>query len=83
MILQLPNGNSIEISVEQYLSMSDSELDYLNAQGYGECLEDPWFGSVLSKRAIEEEDEPILEDLTKVSIVEKLQDLDADLEENS
>jgi len=35
MILQLPNGRIIELSVEQYLDMSDEDLRELNALGIG------------------------------------------------
>ncbi len=33
MIYQLPNGRIIEISVEQYLALSDDELNELNGLG--------------------------------------------------
>lgn len=52
MLYQLPNGKVIEISTEQYFEMSDEELEYLIAYNYGDVMEDPWFGSVLSKREI-------------------------------
>ena len=48
MLYQLPNGKVIEISTEQYIEMSDEELEYLIAYNYGDNLENPWFGSVLS-----------------------------------
>lgn len=50
MLYQLPTGKVIEISTEQYLEMSDEELEYLIAYNYGDNLEDPWFGSVLNKK---------------------------------
>jgi hypothetical protein len=79
MIYQLPNGKVIEISIEQYIELSDEELEYLIAYNYGETLEDPWFGSVLSKG--EQESTEILEiqlDLTDTPDDEKLDDLDVD-----
>lgn len=82
MIYQLPNGRTIEISVEQYLDMSDAELNNLNAYSMGETIEDPWFGSVLSKLPppdVELEDHYI-EDLTDISIEEKLTDPDIDID---
>lgn len=83
MIYQLPNGNSIELSVEQYLSMSDAELDYLNATNSGDYIENPWFGSVLSKHTPElfNEEEYVLEDLTSITDEEKLVDPDIDIPE--
>ena len=81
MIYQLASGRAIEISVEQYLDMSDGELQVLESYGVGETIEDPWFGSTISKyhMVIEEEEEYILPDLTSVPIGEKLEDLDIDL----
>ena len=80
MIYQLPNGNSIEISVEQYLNMSDAELDYLNANNSGDYIENPWFGSVLSKHAPEPvDDDYAIKDLTSISDEEKLVDPDIDI----
>ena len=79
MIYQLPNGKVIEISIEQYIELSDEELEYLIAYNYGETLEDPWFGSVLSKG--EQASTEILEiqlDLTDTPDDEKLDDLDID-----
>lgn len=50
MLYNLPNGKVIEISVEEYLDMSDEELEYLIALNYGENIENPFFGSVLQKQ---------------------------------
>jgi len=76
MLYQLPNGRVIEISTEQYIEMSDEELEYLIAYNYGDTLEDPWFGSVLNKQAKNEPD--ILPDLIDIPEDEKLMDPDID-----
>jgi hypothetical protein len=81
MLYQLPNGRVIEISTEQYLDMSDEELEYLIAYNYGDVLENPWFGSVLSKqsKAAPAEDEvPDVKELTDLTNLDKLSDLDID-----
>lgn len=36
MIYQLPSGRIINISIEQYLNMSDDDLKYCSEQGWGE-----------------------------------------------
>ena len=38
MLYQLPNGKVLFLSVEEYLSMSDEELDQLASSGYGEYI---------------------------------------------
>lgn len=79
MLYQLPNGKVIEISTEQYLEMSDEELEYLIAYNYGEVMENPWFGSVLSKKeAAPPSDITESDDIIEIPDEEKLSDLDID-----
>jgi len=67
------------MSVEQYLDMSDEQLQNLIAHNHGEVLEDPWFGSTLTKMVLSAaEDEDYLADLTDLPNVEKYTDLDID-----
>jgi len=85
MLYQLPNGKVIEISTEQYLEMSDEEFEYLVAYNYGELIEDPWFGSVISKADNSKEDvTDTVVDLTNIPISDKLvnPDLDIQIEED-
>lgn len=79
MLYQLPNGKVIEISTEQYLEMTDEDFEYLIAYNYGDVVEDPWFGSVITKNP--PPDIPIDEivpEITDLSQIEKLTDLDLD-----
>ena len=80
MLYQLPNGKVIEISVEQYLEMSDEDFEYLMAFNHGDAVENPWHGSVLGKheRVIEDDVLPEIPDLDEI---DKLSELDADIEE--
>ena len=79
MLYQLPNGKVIEISVEQYLEMSDEDFEYLMAYNHGDVVENPWHGSVLGKHdKVVEDDLPSINDVHEI---DKLSDLDADLEE--
>lgn len=81
MLYQLPNGKVIEISTEQYIEMSDEELEYLIAYNYGEVMENPWFGSVLQKQdkvAPPEEQPDTIPDLIDLPDEQKLSELDID-----
>jgi len=80
MLYQLPSGKVIEISTEQYLEMSDEELEYLIAYNYGEVMEDPWFGSVLSKRdnSVSEDVSDVLPDLIDIPDEDKISYTDID-----
>lgn len=83
MFYQLPNGKVIEISTEQFIEMSDEELEYLIAYNYGEHMENPWYGSILNKQLDLDLDETIeiMPDLTNISEIDKLIDLDYTEEE--
>lgn len=82
MFYQLPNGKVIELTTEQFVEMSDEELEYLIAYNYGDNLENPWFGSILTKhdRSHDDDISDIILPLTDVPEIDKLIDLDADLE---
>ena len=84
MLYQLPNGKVVEISTEQYLEMSDEELEYLVAFNYGDAMEDPWFGSIIKKSSLQSEDyPPDLPDIIDVSENDKINDLDVDFTEDT
>jgi hypothetical protein len=86
MLYQLPSGKVIEMSTEQYLEMSDEELEYLIGFNYGEVLENPWFGSAISKKNMSSnnfnsDDTPEISDLTNTPEELKLDSLDVDYTE--
>ena len=82
MLYQLSNGKCIELSLEQYLIMSDEELNNFLAMNVGDQIEDPFAISVLKYGQYEEdedyyiEDEEYIEDLLDLDIEEKLTDTD-------
>lgn len=47
MIYQLPTGKIIYITVEQFLALSDDELDSLSSMNIGEYAKSPWVGSAI------------------------------------
>jgi hypothetical protein len=47
MYYQLPNGKVINISVEEYLSLTDEDIQTLIALNYGEYPTSYWFGSCI------------------------------------
>ena len=82
MLIQLANSKCIELSVEQYLRLSDQDLKELESLNWGEEINDPFAISVLkygpSKRSEthQEEDNEIEPDLNDISDEEKLSDSD-------
>ena len=83
MLIQLTNGKCIELSVEQYLRLSDQDLKELESLNWGEEINDPFAISVLkygpSKRSEvyeEIEDDEVEPELNDISDEEKLSDTD-------
>tara|TARA_B110000967_G_scaffold206439_1_gene253159 strand:+ start:2562 stop:2822 length:261 start_codon:yes stop_codon:yes gene_type:complete len=52
MLYQLPSGRTIELSIEQYLDMTDEELTELDCLGSSYTMEinNPFYGSYTGKR---------------------------------
>lgn len=87
MLYQLPNGKVIEITVDQFLRLTDEELQELLAYNAGEVLDNPFFGSALDGKGMKYEDpdddfatyyidEEIEPDLDSIDDLEKLNDSD-------
>lgn len=53
---QLPNGRVINITIEQYLSMSDSDIQYLLCTNAGESVHNPFTGSALDENTTEKQE---------------------------
>lgn len=77
MIINLPNGKTIEVSAEVYLRMTDEDFEYLVSINCGDDVTNPFEASVLlygeAKQDDEEED-----DVPEPSDLDKLLDLDAE-----
>ena len=52
MLYQLPNGKVIQLSIDQYLALTDQDLQYLVAINYGETITSPWYNSVISDKHV-------------------------------
>ena len=61
MIYQLPNGKIIHLSIEEYLDLTDQDVQYLMSINAGNHASSPWHGSSIKrsgrKRKDDEEDE--------------------------
>jgi hypothetical protein len=80
MLYQLPNGKVVNISVEDYLSLTDEDIQTLIALNYGEYITSYWHNSCIdvterpdqtihdtSLLSLEQEEE-YLEDISKIDI---------------
>lgn len=70
MYYQLPNGKVVQMSVEEYLSLTSKDIQYLLSVNAGEYLPNPWSGSAISKSRISSEEEidpEIDEEITEYS----------------
>ena len=96
MIIQLTSGKIIQISVEQYLDLTDEELDFLNNPGnnIGDYPKSLWLNSPISNKNtkshtssneidyVEENEEVFYEEpfTTETPLINEIQD---DLEDDS
>ena len=69
MLYSLPNGKVIYITLEQYIALTDEDIEYLVSIDFGEIPTSPWIGSCISNNSREiiddtidflEEDNPTL-----------------------
>ena len=85
MIINLPNGKSIEVSLEAYLRMTDDDFEYLMAVNWGDEFRNPFESSVLlygeAKADEYDDEEESTEEYVDPSDLDKLQDLDADIQD--
>jgi hypothetical protein len=49
MLYQLPNGKVVHLTVEEYLNLTDEDIQYLMSIDYGEHIRDPFTGSAVEK----------------------------------
>ena len=54
---QLPNGKVIYISIEEYLALTDADIQYLIALDYGEVITNPFSGSAVDIKKLPEKTE--------------------------
>jgi len=83
MIYQLPSGKIIELSLEQYLDMTDEDIEYFIAYNIGNEIENRFFNASLNNKEtiiLESSDEIEEEtlDLLEITVIDKLIDLDVD-----
>jgi hypothetical protein len=50
MLYNLPTGKTIQLSVEQYLDMTDEEFEYLISINYGDNIQDPFYKSMIKEK---------------------------------
>lgn len=74
MIINLPNGKTIEVPLEVYLRMTDDDFEYLLSLNSGDDIHNPFISSVLThgESALDDEDEELCDE----SDLDTLSDLD-------
>ena len=55
---QLPNGKVIYISIEEYLSLTDEDIQHLIALDYGDTVNNPFSGSAVDTKKKADPSEP-------------------------
>ena len=47
MLYQLPNGKVVHLSIEEFLDLTDEDIQYLMSIDFGEHIRDPFTGSAV------------------------------------
>ena len=76
MLYQLPDGRTIELSINDYLDFSDEEIRGLMAYDAGRMVNNPFYGSAMKKPSISEPEEDVTPDVDKATSAEKFRDQD-------
>ena len=72
MYYQLPNGKTVYLTVEEYLDLTDQDIQYLMSLDYGDAILNPFQGSAVEKQEsskvydfdyLAQDDEPFLNDI--------------------
>ena len=73
MLYNLRNGRTIEITIEEFLYLTDQEIQYLEGMDIGDHIEDPFHSSTLTGSGFQITEE-IVELLTDIPASVKLSD---------
>ena len=68
MIFSLPNGKVINLTIEEYLNLTDEDIQTLMALNYGEYPTSQWYGSSID---IHEIPDKSLKDTSMLSLEEE------------
>lgn len=68
MLYQLPNGKVVNISVEDYLNLTDEDIQALVALNFGEYATSYWFGSCINQTEVPEQ---LMQDASMLSFEEQ------------
>lgn len=78
---QLPTGKTVHLTVEEYLNLSDEDIQYMMAYDMGETILNPFQGSILNTKGTEKEydfdfsDEDLPDDLIDDNPFDEIIDL--------
>jgi hypothetical protein len=56
MYYQLPNGKVVKLSLEEYLELTDADVQFLMSIDYGDHIIDPFHGSAVERTSNKEYD---------------------------
>ncbi len=62
MLVQLPNGKTVNMSIEAYLALDEADIQYMVSINCGSTASSPWCGSAVKKpgkfRMSDEDEDP-------------------------
>jgi hypothetical protein len=76
MLYQLPNGKAVEMSVEQFLDLTDEDFQFLMCLNAGDVVEDPFFGTAMGSNI----PMTIIQEIAEQDMSEEIEDIDESID---
>ena len=57
MLYQLPNGKVVNLTIDQFLDMTDEDIQYMMSMNAGDHVNSPWYGSIIAKNKSKDPEE--------------------------
>lgn len=76
MLYQLPNGKVVEMSVEQFLDLTDEDFQFLMCLNAGDVVEDPFFGTAMGSNI----PMTVIQEIAEQDMSEEIEDIDESID---
>lgn len=76
MLYQLPNGKVVEMSVEQFLDLTDEDFQFLMCLNAGDVIENPFFGTAMGSNIAM----TVIQEIAEQDMSEEIEEIDESID---
>lgn len=76
MLYQLPNGKVVEMSVEQFLDLTDEDFQFLMCLNAGDVIENPFFGTAMGSNI----PMTVIQEIAEQDMSEEIEEIDESID---